>query len=232
MRISMALLLVAGWAGLAVPAAAQQDCPSNFTGQRGNTAPLTCFCPPGAAAGTVWGSLTYTDDSSICAAAVHAGVISAAGGPVTVQASGGCPSFEGSTRNGVTTTNYGPWQSSFFFPSAGGGKCAGGAAAGGAGRAQTCPANFTNQTQPLTCFCPPGATSGSVWGTLTYSDDSAICAAAVHAGAIPASGGEVTVQPAPGCSSYTPSVRNGVSTLPYGAWGHSFVFPSVGGGKC
>jgi hypothetical protein len=51
---------------------------------------LTCSCAPEAVRGSVWGSGVYTTDSSICAAARHAGVLAAgAGGEVTVQGSKG-----------------------------------------------------------------------------------------------------------------------------------------------
>jgi hypothetical protein len=61
----------------------------------------------------VWGIGPYTDDSRICRAAVHAGVIPSAGGPIEVQAVGGQSQYEGSSRNGVTTQAYGSWPGSF-----------------------------------------------------------------------------------------------------------------------
>lgn len=73
----------------------------------------------------------------------------------------------------------------------------------------------------LPCSCP-ATTSGTVWGTDLYTGDSNACAAAVHAGAIPSSGGAVTVVIQPGQSSYTASTRNGITTLSYGAWTGSF----------
>ncbi len=70
--------------------------------------------PPGGAFGTVWGSGTYTDDSSVCTAGVHAGVISQQGGGVVVIViSPGLSSYEGSTSNGVTSVGYGSWYGSF-----------------------------------------------------------------------------------------------------------------------
>ncbi|TQC39129.1 LCCL domain protein [Rhodococcus sp. WS4] len=71
-------------------------------------------CPPGGAFSTVWGSGTYTDDSSVCTAGVHAGVISQqAGGVVVIVISPGLSSYEGSTSNGVTSAGYGSWYGSF-----------------------------------------------------------------------------------------------------------------------
>ncbi|XP_078572638.1 uncharacterized protein LOC144859658 isoform X1 [Branchiostoma floridae x Branchiostoma japonicum] len=74
--------------------------------------------------------------------------------------------------------------------------------------------------------CPSGCTSVSktVWGTETYTDDSSICRAAIHAGWIPDSGGTAPVYRKPGESSYTGSTQNGVTTVSYGSWPQSFAF--------
>ena len=64
----------------------------------------------------------YTDDSHICTAAVHAGVITAqAGGTISVKPQPGRESYPASTANGVTTLDYGSWQASYTIsaPSAG-----------------------------------------------------------------------------------------------------------------
>lgn len=88
---------------------------------------VTCKCSAAATeAGTVWGTGTYTTDSSICKAAVHAGVIKAAdGGEVTAKGMVGCESYEESEANGVTSSKWGSYDGSFFFPSAGEVACAG-----------------------------------------------------------------------------------------------------------
>ncbi len=74
-------------------------------------------CPGGGTvSGRLWGTDTYTDDSSICTAAVHAGLITAArGGTVTIQIRAGASSYRGSLRNGVTSSDYGAWHGSFVF---------------------------------------------------------------------------------------------------------------------
>ena len=61
--------------------------------------------------GTVWGSGTYTDDSSLC----HAGVITRSGGTVSIVLAPGRGSYSGSNMNGVRTQSYGPWSGSFRF---------------------------------------------------------------------------------------------------------------------
>ncbi|WP_442942330.1 LCCL domain-containing protein [Nostoc sp.] len=58
----------------------------------------------------------YTDDSSICNAAVHAGLITTRnGGQVRIRICPGAVSYYGTTRNGVNSRNYGSWGGSFIF---------------------------------------------------------------------------------------------------------------------
>lgn len=67
--------------------------------------------------GPVWGTDVYTDDSSVCAAAVHAGKITFAdGGNVIIEIRAGQHTYTGSTRNGVTSQDYSDWPGSFIFP--------------------------------------------------------------------------------------------------------------------
>jgi len=74
-------------------------------------------------------------------------------------------------------------------------------------------------------ICPPGCKQGgSVWGTDTYTSDSAICRAAVLEGVITDDdGGKVTVKIAPGQKSYTGSKKNGVKSEDYGSLDSSFT---------
>jgi hypothetical protein len=65
-----------------------------------------CSCPPNAAdgssAGAVYGSLVYANDSNICAAAVHAGVLKpATAGSVTIKMIDSPPVFKSTTQNGI-----------------------------------------------------------------------------------------------------------------------------------
>jgi hypothetical protein len=85
-------------------------------------------------------------------------------------------------------------------------------------------ASYRGQTGlQIPCSCNSVVEGGgSVWGTDYYTDDSNACRAAVHAGAIPASGGDVTVTIEPGRSSYTASTRNGITTSSWTAWDGSF----------
>ena len=74
-------------------------------------------CPPGKPApGQVIGSGPYTDGSSICAAAVHAGAIRAAGGGlVTIEVRPGQSHYLGSLSHYVQSEDYEEfWSGSFL----------------------------------------------------------------------------------------------------------------------
>lgn len=73
--------------------------------------------------------------------------------------------------------------------------------------------------------CPD--TNGSVWGTDLYTDDSALCLAAIHAGAITSKGGLILVTWLPGQPTYVGSARHTINTKDYGKWGRSFFVQSV-----
>ncbi|MCY1023921.1 LCCL domain-containing protein [Pyxidicoccus sp. MSG2] len=175
---------------------------------------IRCTCSSGGG-GPVWGTNLYTDDSNICTAAVHAGVMTPSGGAVVLEVQPAQSTFIGTTRNGVTTSSYGAWPGSFRFI--------------GAQVPQPPPLcssinimSYRGQNgSSILCSCP-AVSGGSVWGTDLYTDDSNVCAAAVHAGVIPSTGGQVfvTIQPAQG--SYTGTTRNGISTYSYGYWAGSF----------
>ena len=74
----------------------------------------------GASAGTtVWGTDIYTDDSPLAAVAVHAGLLSVGQkGVVRVTIFAGRDSYEGTTRNGVSSSDYGSWNGSYMVEKA------------------------------------------------------------------------------------------------------------------
>jgi hypothetical protein len=77
---------------------------------------LVFTCPSGGRAERVTGTDTYGETSSICTAAVHAGLISlASGGQVTVEVRPGRDAYSGSRRNGITSVSYGRMTNSFVF---------------------------------------------------------------------------------------------------------------------
>jgi hypothetical protein len=85
---------------------------TRFRGQNGGT--YRYICPGGAIAGTVYGSGTYTDDSSVCTAAVYAGLFTLAdGGRVTIAIAPAQSAYTAGFANGVHTRSSGPALGSF-----------------------------------------------------------------------------------------------------------------------
>jgi LCCL domain len=68
----------------------------------------------GSGTGAVWGTGVYTDDSSIAAAAVHAGLLEPGElGFLRVTIGSGRASFAASDSHGIRSQPYGPWDGSF-----------------------------------------------------------------------------------------------------------------------
>ena len=196
---------------------------STLTGAAGTT--FTLSCTPGGRLHTVWGSDIYTADSSICTAAVHAGLITVErGGTVTIELRAGRSLYGNSERNGVTTSAYGAYGRSFVFKS--------GNESAVQEAEEVTPVAWSTSTSILAYEagktekfkCPAGGKASTIWGTDVYTGDSSICVAAVHAGVITfARGGTVTVELRPGQSSYKGATRNGVTSTAYGNYASSFV---------
>lgn len=73
-------------------------------------------------------------------------------------------------------------------------------------------------------LCSASGVPHTVWGTDVYTDDSSVCTAGVHAGAITlAQGGRVVIEMRAGQESYRGSSRRAVTTLDYGSWPGAFV---------
>jgi len=219
-----------GLVAMPVGSVANSDAPSPWqqraTPQRGQIGrAFTVACTPGGMPGSVWGTDVYTDDSSICAAAVHAGRITAAqGGTVSYYIQPGQASYMGTSRNGITTSNYGSFPGSFSFDPQ--------VAAAPPMPMGATPISWSSQATQYRgqngsarrLACPPGGSPGSVWGSGSYTDDSRICVAAVHAGRITMDqGGAFTLTPGPGQTSYMGSTANGVTTMNYGTFAGSFT---------
>ena len=228
----IAALLLAGLSGAASAAAQepqQRPCPQTPHGPTLAEGPIRCSCSAEATSGggAIWGTDTYTEDSATCRAAVHAGAITSQGGTVTVLRAPGQPAYRGSARNGVESEDYGAWPSSFRFARPG--ELTAQQLATAAAR---CPATLPPDhggTETLTCSCPAtsGTPAGPVWGTLVYTTDSAICTAALHAGAVDRRGGQVTVVSMPGRRAYRGGMRNGVTSQSYREWPSSFRFAGL-----
>lgn len=85
---------------------------SGFNGESGQT--YTFRCPENGEEQPIFGSDVYTQDSSICTAAVHAGLITLDdGGKVTVEIRPGRLAYGSTTRNGIKSTTWGEYPRSF-----------------------------------------------------------------------------------------------------------------------
>jgi hypothetical protein len=201
---------------------------SAYRGRNGERFVYTC--PKYGTPGSIWGTDIYTDDSSVCTAAVHTGGITlAGGGTVTIEIRPGEASYTGTTRNRITSSSYPAWSGSFVVVSTV--PQDPGVGTGGSDWNAT-----ASQFRPFVGArflydCPPNGTPRSIWGTDVYTDDSGVCVAAVHAGLITlARGGKVTIQIVDPLTSYRGTKRHGVTSNSYGEWGGAFVIVGAPGG--
>lgn len=87
------------------------DAPANMHGLCERVGATYYFRVTGVTEGQIWGTDIYSGDSSIGAAAVHAGLLKASETKVLRVAVVTPPdSFPATTRNGVTSTEYGKYQ--------------------------------------------------------------------------------------------------------------------------
>ncbi len=156
----------------------------------------------GSTSGFVWGTDDYTTDSQLAVAAVHAGVLKPGErGRVRVRVVDGLVTYEGTTRNGVTSRSWGSYASSFRVE-----------------RAENVPApirltGYEDRIGQTFVFDLVGSNLGSVYGTDVYTSDSYLGAAAVHAGVLAVGErGSVKVTMLPGQQSYMGSSRNGINS--------------------
>jgi hypothetical protein len=192
---------------------------ANFRGRYGETVTIPAL---GTVGGSVWGSDVYTDDSSLGAAVVHAGLLRPGEfGFVKVTILGGLGSYPGSTRNGVASQPYGEWQGSFKLEKA------------PQPWIMKLPDDVIDATGmiALPSLRGQGASfslkvlgaAGPVRGTQIYTDDSSIAAAAVHSGALRlGESGYVRVTVLSGQQSYQGSDQNGVKSGDAERWLGSF----------
>jgi hypothetical protein len=202
---------------------------TRFVGRIGKL--FTYVCPANGTENTVWGTTIYTDDSSVCTAAVNYGLVTVeSGGTVTIEMLPGLASYSGSNRNGTTTDSWAAWGSSFVFigqPIHNTDVGYGGTDLGYGGFDWGAAASdFRGQNgQRYLYICSPGGSPGYLWGTGTYTDDSSVCTAAVQQGLITlAKGGYVTIEIQPGANSYTGSTKNGITSSDWGSWSGSYTF--------
>ena len=225
--VVVALFLAAGAsAGPSADPVGGLNWDANATAFRGQNGLKVVFrCPAGGTLGTVYGTGVYTDDSRVCSAAVHAGLITlAAGGKVTIKILPGRTAYTASTRNGVTSNAYGAWTGSYSFfvaPSVPTGPVLDG---GRTWKATAVP--FQGKIGSRYRYsCPPNGKLGPVRGTKVYAASSSVCSAAVHAGQISVTqGGNVVIKMQAGRPSYAGTVKNGVTSQAAGPSKASFMF--------
>lgn len=214
----------------AMPALAQSSpCPANMTSYYNlpNGGSIKCTCPAAASGRALWGTDRYTVDSDVCRAAVHAGAVPAAGGEATVTLAEGCPIFRGAPKNGVLSSNYGPYGRTMYFSKD-----------APACQVQTkddpiedCPSSLAvfatmKPGQVWRCRCTETRlkSPGTIYGTDRYTSDSSVCTAALHAGAVQPAGGEVTAHTGEGCPRFPATSKNGVTSREWGRYNASYAF--------
>ncbi len=202
-------------------------CPTNYGSFPEDAPPVTCPCSADAVKeGSVDGANPYYYQSSLCRAALHAGAVGATGGQIVVEPASQ-PFFPAVTRNGVEA---GSWSggAGFKVSAAPGATTTAIAPVDAANKAgltlDICPTNYGNfpeDAPPVTCPCSADAVKeGSVDGANPYYYQSSLCRAAVHAGVIAATGGQIVV--VPGKAPFFPAVtKNGIEA---GSWGEGMGF--------
>ncbi len=191
--------------------------PKNLRGYEGRMGETFTFYIKGASSGSIWGTGSYTHDSSLAAAAVHAGALRAGEwGVVDVTVLPGQSSYKGSSANGVTSGSYGSYSASYqvsrniskgmyVLPDPDG------------------MTQFRDRRGEVLYFRVTGTERGSVWGTEVYTDDSELAAAAVHAGLLKeGETGIIGVMFLPGQDKYVGSTRNGVKSSDFWQYGGSY----------
>ena len=211
--LGQALLLTA-IAGPAIPTLTWSSTAMPYNARTGED--ITLYCPAAGRPAPTWGSDTYSSSSSICTAAVHAGLITLEeGGAIAIHM---MPegTVVGRDQNGIATGNLSDTAATFTFtnprdfvadllPTA-------------YGDLPLHPIPWTataapswRQPAPIEAyFCPAGELE-PVWGSGPYSQESSLCSAAVHSGQITAAGGPIVVERLPGQGFYSGSTANGVS---------------------
>lgn len=190
-----------------------------------------------ASAGSFWGTDLYAIESNLQAAAVHAGALAQGQtGTVVVIVREGAKSFAGTQRNGAASLSIGASALGFSFAGALGALPA---ARPGSASAPSRICVFEEweairQVKPVPGISVyarvKGSTAGSVWGTDSYTIDSSLPLAAVHAGILqPGQTGLVRVTFEAGRDKYEGSQRNGANTMSYGSYPAGYRVEAVTG---
>ncbi|MEM9213419.1 MAG: LCCL domain-containing protein [Cyanobacteria bacterium P01_F01_bin.150] len=201
---------------------------------RGQTDDIVLYCSENGQFENVWGSDVYADDSSICSAAVHGGLITVAdGGAIAIRLLPGQPRYVATTQNGVTSESWGSWFGSFTFttlhdPIAGTVTVNGQSVPIQIATWQTTATQFSEREgDAIAFYCPPNGEIGSLWGTDIYRDASSVCSAAVHDSRLMTTdGGVVALIMGMEQARYQASTRQGVISQSSRSVSPSFRFTS------
>jgi hypothetical protein len=196
--------------------------------------------------GGLWGTDLYTDDSALSRAAIHAGVLAEGETQVVVVTVLKAPQwFHGTSRHGVVS---GDWNNADGYYSAfrverapptatyvGEGTAINSLPALEATRAAPVRSDpgdmgtYYDKVGESFLFEVTGTDDGTVWGTDSYTYDSDLSTAAVHAGVVPRGGkGVVCAIIERGGEKFVGSTRNGVTTHDWNnSGGHYTAFRLV-----
>jgi beta-lactamase regulating signal transducer with metallopeptidase domain len=221
---------------------------SDLTTYRHRVGETVAVTVTGSRSGPVWGTDIYTDDSSLGTAAVHAGLLQPGEtASVLVRILPGQTSYDGSRQHGVVSHAYGDWHGSYGI-----------VAVSDVRREHRTvpqpPSPATSAISPSPTTAPVatnsdvlsnlgdfrahvfesftanvvGSTSGMIWGSDIYTDDSPVAVAAVHAGLVrPGERATLKITLLPGLSRYAAVERNGVTSSEYGKWEGSYRLERV-----
>jgi hypothetical protein len=90
------------------------DAPDNMVALGHQIGQTFYFRVRGQEVGSVWGTEVYTGDSALAAAAVHAGAVELGETSVVkVTVVEPLQKYHGSTRNGITSYSYGPYNTAY-----------------------------------------------------------------------------------------------------------------------
>jgi hypothetical protein len=170
----------------------------------------------GSLTGVVWGSGIYTRDSDPATAAVHAGLLrSGESGIVEVEFIEPPEAYATTHRNGVTSFAYGAFSQAFRF------RIAGVHSLPDSAPLWSLDATPGSKHQYLVI----GRTTGRVYGSDVYTQDSDLDTAAVHSGQLNnGEAGIVEIEFLEKPASFEASSRNGVSASAYAAAWSAFRF--------
>ncbi|CBZ50802.1 hypothetical protein NCLIV_038770 [Neospora caninum Liverpool] len=193
-----------------------------FSGATGHKLLVSCPADCAHSPGPLHGCQIYSADSSICKAALHMGAIQRHGGEAVVTLHDGMSSYTASRGHygvlSIATSS--PQVLSFSVTSA------------PQYRALTCADNGSfvlklGVGERELVICPPhcsAASNRAVYGAGLYSPISAVCRAAIHAGALTDEGGEVVIEAGPPHEAFVGSESFGITSQKSGSYLRSFAF--------